>query len=115
MILIAFIASLLIAFYAGGALKEKQYKEERLQRCKTLISFAMDKAENEDLSESGVFEALVSNLYAAYESCDSLALSSQLHDLWNTLTTEGNLDIEDRKALMDQLNIIAEQLAMMGA
>ena len=51
------IALLTASFFAGGYVKEQKHIENRLQRCCTLISFAIDKAENESLSDQSTESA----------------------------------------------------------
>ena len=90
------IALLTASFFAGGYVKEQKHIENRLQRCCTLISFAIDKAENESLSDQSTMNALTSNVYAAYEFCDDTISAKQLHDLWNYLlhTTDNEEDVK---------------------
>lgn len=78
----------IVAFFAGSYAKEKEYYNSRIERCGTLVSFALDKVENGDISNQDTMEALISNVYAAYEYCDDSVLSNQLHDLWNYLIFE---------------------------
>lgn len=104
----AFILAMIISFFAGNYLKEREYADKRVQYCNTLLSFAVDKAENEDLSDQNVMKALISNVYAAYGYCDKPDLSSQLHDLWNMLIFEGDSYIGREEELVTQLKNIAK-------
>ena len=88
------------SFFVGSYMKEQEYNNTREARCITLISFALDKVENEDISDQNVMNALISNVYAAYEFCDNPLQAEQLHALWNMLVLEGDSyinmqDIED--------------------
>ena len=47
LILIAFIIVAGTSFMAGSYIKEQEYLDGREERCKTLITFAIDKAENQ--------------------------------------------------------------------
>ena len=85
-----FIICIFASFFAGKSLSEKKYIKNREQQCKTQIVFAIDKIE--DLKEeynNDDMEAIISNIYAAYEYCDNGTLSSSLHDLWNALIFDG--------------------------
>lgn len=96
--------------FAGSYWKERKYERDREQRCATLLSFAIDKAEKNDLSDQDVMEALISNVYAAYQFCDDPSLSNQLHGLWNTLMTEGESYVGRETALARQLKNISQML-----
>ena len=109
---IVFIVLIVASFFAGSHMKEQEFSTGRMQRCNTLISFAIDKAENEDISDPDTMEALISNIYAAYQFCDSSNPAEQLHDLWNTLIFEGNRYIGREDVLVNQLRSIAEMLKM---
>lgn len=39
--------------------------------------------------DEDTMEALISNIYAAYEYCDDPDMASALHDLWNALIFDG--------------------------
>lgn len=39
--------------------------------------------------DEDTMEALISNVYAAYEYCDDPYMASALHDLWNALIFDG--------------------------
>ena len=109
-IIAAFIAATAISFFAGRSLTEQEYAASRSQRCNTLISFAVDKATNEDLSDPGIMAALISNIYAAYQFCDDPSGADQLHDLWNTLIFEGKRYPGNEDALVAQLRDIAAKV-----
>ena len=106
LIVILFLLSLTAAFWAGGYLKEQAYQDSRNQRCAKLILFAIDKAENHDLSDNGVREALISNLYAAHEFCDDPAIGAQLNDLWNTLIYRADTYLSRQNELVVELQDI---------
>lgn len=107
---IAFIISIAVSFFAGSHLKAQAQIEGRMQRCHTLLTFAIDKAENEDLSNQDLMEALISNVYAAYQFCDDPHLAAQLHNLWNTLIFEDSYPAGEADALAAQLRIILETM-----
>lgn len=109
---IAFIVLIVASFLAGSHMKEQEYSTGRMQRCNTLISFAIDKAGNEGISDPDTMEALISNIYAAYQFCDSPNLAEQLHDLWNKLIFEGNSYIGKEDVLLNQLRNISEAMKM---
>lgn len=77
------LALLTASFFTGSYVKEQKNLDARVQRCRTFVSFALDKAENEDYSDQAVMKALASNIYAAYQYCDDENTTAQLHDLWN--------------------------------
>lgn len=107
---IAFIIVAIASFVAGSYMKEQEYVDSRMQRCNALISFAIDKAENEDLSNQDIREALISNVYAAYEFCDRPHLSELLHDLWNTLIFEGDSYVGKEDMLVTELRNILDMM-----
>ena len=109
---IVFIILIVVSFSVGNHMKEQECSNGRAQRCNTLISFAIDKAENEDISDPDTMEALISNVYAAYQFCDDSSLAEQLHDLWNTLIFEGDSYIGREEVLVNQLRNIAEIIAL---
>jgi hypothetical protein len=111
-ITIVFVVSILAAAFAGSCIKEQEIRIGRTQRCHTLISFAINKAETNDLSNPDIMEALISNVYAAYELCDDPSVSAQLHDLWNDLIFDGDGYIGHEDKLATQLRIILEALAI---
>lgn len=106
----AFVAAIAISFFAGVKTKEKMEQEYRAQQCRTLLSFAIDKTANQDLSDPDVVEALCSNVYAAYQFCDTPALADQLHTIWNHLVFADDSFPAQNQLLTDQLTNISEQL-----
>ncbi len=113
-ILLGVIVVVLVAasFFAGGYVKEQEYSDGRMQRCSTLVFFALDKAENKDLSNPDIMEALISNVYAAYEYCDDPIVKNQLHDLWNYLIFEGDDSTVTKDILSNELESVSEALKM---
>lgn len=83
--LISVIVCLLLiaSFFLGSHMNEQKQLDARIQRCRTFISFALDKAENEDFTDQSAIKALASNIYAAYQYCDDVKEAELLHDLWN--------------------------------
>ena len=82
---IIIIIVMVASFFAGRNVTQVENSNTRSERCCTLIGFAIDKAENEDLADQGIMRALISNVYAAYQFCDNSVVANQLHDLWNYL------------------------------
>ena len=109
-ILAAFLIVIGVSFFIGRQAERQEYLDNRLQNCHTLISFAIDKAENQDISDPDIMEALISNVYAAYQFCDQPHLSEQLYDLWNTLIFDGNRYIGQEDMLVAQLRNIDETI-----
>ena len=107
---VAFLIAIGVSFFIGRQTERKEYLDNRLQNCHTLISFAIDKVENQDISDPDTMEALISNVYAAYQFCDQPHLSEQLYDLWNTLIFDGNRYIGQEDMLVAQLRSIAETI-----
>ena len=106
MILVCMAAS----FWMGSYVQKRENRESRVQRCAALISFALAKTENEDISDPGVMKALISNVYAAYWFCDEPKAASQLHDLWNMLIFEGDDTAAVKEILRIELNGAAERI-----
>ena len=105
------VVLLAASFFAGSYVKEQERNHDRSQRCCTLVSFEIDKAENENLADQGTMKALISNVYAAYELCDDVTLADQLHDLWNYLIFEGENDIDtSKKIILNELNAVLRSI-----
>lgn len=100
------IVILLVAsFFAGSYVKELEQNEARIYRCRTMISFAIDKAEKENIDEPSVRAALASNIYAAYQYCDDVTTAEQIHDLWNYVLNEGD-NSAAKEIVVQELNAI---------
>ena len=108
---ILIIGVVIVSFFAGTYVKEQEYSNSRVQRCKTLISFALDKVENGDISDQDTMEALISNIYATYELCDDPVLKSQLHDLWNVLIFDGDSYTVIKDILLVELRSVGDGLS----
>lgn len=109
-IIAAFIVVIVVSFFAGSHIKEQKYLDSRAQRCTTLISFAIDKIERDDLSDQDVMEAVISNVYAAYQFCDNPNASGLLHNLWNELIFESDNYVDSKDVLVTQLKDIAGKI-----
>ncbi|MCR4722462.1 MAG: hypothetical protein K5629_01635 [Eubacteriales bacterium] len=84
--LITVIVCLLLivaSFFLGSHIRELKQLESRKQRCRTFISFAINKAENEDFADQSSMKALASNIYAACQYSDDVTEADLLHYLWN--------------------------------
>ena len=109
MIIVALLIIVLIvaSFFLGSYSAEQKAGDARLERCKTFIKFAIDKAENGDLTDEGTMRGLVSNIYAAYQFCGDNKSANQLHDLWNYLIFESNSNTDRAKEIaLRELNTI---------
>ncbi len=105
------ISILVIAsFFAGSYIKEQEYSNSRIQRCSTLVSFAIDKAENGTLSDQSTMRALISNIYAAHQFCDNPGLAAQLHDLWNYLIFESDSYVDAEDIVLHELRDILQSI-----
>ena len=109
---IAVLALIALSFLTGNYVKEQENLNGRQRRCHALIVFAVEKAENEVISEPGVMQALVSNVYAAYQFCDDPALAAQMHDLWNALVFEGDSYIGREESLANRLKDLAARVQL---
>lgn len=87
---VAIVCSLCLSFFAGNYFSDKENLESREYRCHTLVVFAIDKMEDLKIQyDTDTMEALISDIYAAYEYSDDAELSAALHDLWNALIFDG--------------------------
>ena len=111
LIIIAFMVAIGASFFVGSHTKQQELSEDRMERCLSFITFAIDKVESEDLSDPAVEKSLISNVYAAYIFCDSPHLSGQLHDLWNRLIS-GDDAANEEDMLLAELKNIAEALGL---
>jgi len=110
---IVIIALTMASFFIGSYIKENQNENSRIERCSTLIVFAIDKAENENLTDQGVMRALISNVYAAYQFCDKSIVANQLHDLWNYLIFESDNNVDAAKEIaLRELNSALQSIKM---
>lgn len=62
---------------------------------------------NDRRSAASRGEALISDLYAAYEYCDAPNLAAEIHTIWNTLLFN---PIEDENALSMQLKTLSDAM-----
>lgn len=75
-----------LSFAVGNTVFRQNMLESKNRKCNTLISFAVDKLDTlKNEYDSDIMEAVISNVYAAYEYCDEEEMKYALHDLWNTL------------------------------
>ncbi len=111
--IIAAVSVILIAaaFFAGRYVNEKNNRRLRESICEKYLSFAMDKAEKEELSDEAVMDALISNVYAAYTYCDYPDLGAQLHEIWNTLIFRSDEYINRTIVLIERLTMIQEAMS----
>lgn len=108
---IGLIVIIVASYFVGCHITEQKNSRTRTERCRTLITFAIDKAENEDLTDQGVMKALISNVYAAYQFCDESKSVNQLHDLWNYLIFESNSNIDNAKEItLRELNAVLHSI-----
>lgn len=61
---------------------------------------------------SDTMEALISNIYAAYQFCDDMTAADQLHNLWNDLIVNGEMYVGKEEGLIEQLNTICETIRL---
>ena len=87
---VIFILAVCISFFAGQYLSGKKQTKTRAEKCQTMMTFAADKLDEMSGGyDEDTMEALISNVYAAYEYCDDPHMASALHDLWNALIFDG--------------------------
>ena len=99
------IIAVAASFFVGKYVAQAEKTDTRNARCCTLIGFAIDKAENGDLSDEGTMDALISNVYAAYQFCDDSKSANQLHDLWNFLIRSSGENVDSLKEIaLSELN-----------
>lgn len=108
---ILLIVIIIASFFAGKYMTKKETRENRIERCCTLIGYAIDKAENGNLADQGVMRALISNVYAAYQFCDDSKSVKQLHDLWNYLIFESDSNADGVKDIaLQELNAVLHSI-----
>ena len=109
--LIVIIALIVASFFVGSYVSEQKNNHARMERCKTLMMFAIDKAENGDLTDQGTMRGFISNVYAAYQFCDDSKSAKQLHDLWNYLIFESDSSIDNVKEIaLRELNTVLRSI-----
>ena len=99
------VVLLVVSFMVGSYVNEQKQSKECISRCRTMISFAMEKAENENINEPSVRAALASNIYAAYQYCDDATAAEQIHDLWNYILNDGD-DSAAKEIVLQELKVI---------
>lgn len=104
------IVLILAAFFAGGFVKEQKNRQRREEHCRALIGFALEKAENRDISDPGVMKAMISNVYAAYNFCDDSIMADELYNLWNDLIFNDESDDTIRSNTQRKLKDISQRL-----
>lgn len=110
---IVIIALMVASFFVGSYMTEQKYGDTRIERCKVLIMFAIDKAENGDLTDQGTMRGLISNVYAAYQFCDDSKVANQLYDLWNYLIFESDDNPDAAKEIaLRELNAALNSIKM---
>lgn len=106
-----FVVSVCMSFWAGNYFRCREESERRKQQCNTMIAFSVNKLENlKKQYDADTMEALISNIYAAYEYSPSGELSSALHELWNTLIFNG----ENIAGKEDDLIIALKDISVHG-
>ena len=107
------IVLIVTSFFIGSYVTEQKNSDARSERCKALIMFAIDKAENGSLSDKGTMRGLISNVYAAYQFCDDSKSANQLHDLWNYLIFESDDNTDAAKDIaLRELNAVLRSIKM---
>lgn len=87
---VIFIVAVCISFFAGQYLSGKKQTKARAEKCHTMMTFAVDKLDEMSGGyDEDTMEAMISNVYAAYEYCDDPDMASALQDLWNALIFDG--------------------------
>lgn len=110
-ITIVLITLIVTSFFVGSYVTEQKNSNARIERCKTLIKFAIDKTENGDLTDKGTMRGLISNVYAAYQFCDNSKSANQLHDLWNYLIFESDDNTDVAKDItLRELNAVLQSI-----
>lgn len=108
----ALVVLMIAAFFVGKYVAEQENKTTRAQICHSLIVFAIDKVGQGAFEDQDTMEALVSNIYAAYQFCDDQYLAGNLHDLWNALIFEDEALVASEDVLIGQLESYLERLKM---
>lgn len=108
----AFIVAICLSFLAGNYCSNREQEEHRAQECQGQIVFAIDKLEDLKVQyDADTMEAVISNIYAAYNYADDGALASALHELWNALIFDGENIAEKEDALIQALGEVnAEEI-----
>lgn len=109
LVIVFLLAAIVVSFLVGDYMSDKEYIEDRLQRCSRYISFAIDTVEDKGLSVEGASEAIASNIWVAHELCDNLEISAELSNLWNTLVYDEDAFVGQEDALETQLKDILEK------
>lgn len=109
LVIVFFIAGVVLSFFAGNYISNKENMEERTQICRKYISFAIDTVQDKGLALEGASEFIVSNLWVAHEYCDNPEISAELSNLWNTLVYEGNMYVAQEDKLAMQLEDILKR------
>ncbi len=106
------VLSVFAAFSFGRYTEKQKHLQDRQRRRQQLIVFAIDKAENKDLGDSGVMDALISNLYGAREMCDNPGVHILINSMWNDLIFRPQI-YADKEVLCAELQSILVQLKNM--
>lgn len=86
----SFVIAIFLSAFIGNYISEQKNLDWRTQNTNTMIAFSIDKVETlKSGYDADTMEALISNVYAAYEFTPDSRLSEALHDLWNALIFDG--------------------------
>jgi len=108
LIAVIFIAGVMLSYFLGNYISDKEHEKMKVQDCCKYISLAIDIVEDKGISVTGASETVASNLWIAHELCNIPEVSAELSDLWNDLvygedTYNGQEDVLVAK-LKDILN-----------
>lgn len=107
--IVFFIAAVVLSFFVGVYMSDKEHMEDRVQHCGRYISFAIDTIEDKGLSVDGASEAIASNIWVAHELCDNPKISAELSNLWNSLVYDEDAYIGQEDVLTAQLKDILKR------
>ena len=107
--IVFFITGVVLSFFAGNYMSNREDGEERIQKCRKYILLTIDTVQDKGLALEGASETVVSNLWAAHEFCDNPEISAELSSLWNTLVYEEDTYAAQEDKLVMQLNDILKR------
>lgn len=88
LLMVVLLAVMACAFFAGSYISDQEHAENRAERCRRYLSFALDTVTDKGVTLEGASEAVASNIWVAHELCDDPELSAELSNMWNAVVYE---------------------------
>ena len=75
--MVALLAVMACAFFAGGCISDQEHAENRSERCRRYLSFALDTLTDKGVTLKGASEAVASNIWVPHGENVTIKLQMQ--------------------------------------